>query len=121
MVMDRVKSLETSLVLTTGFLVIYLLTLNSVFLYLAFAVGFTGIFIKPFAKYIAIAWFKLAEVLNFFVSKLILGSLFFIVLFPIALLYRISNKDKLQLRKSVNTNWIERNHAYFSADLENIW
>jgi hypothetical protein len=119
--MDRTKTLETSLVLTTGFLLIYLITKSDLFLYLAFAFGITGIFIKPLAKYIAIAWFKLAEILNFVVSKIVLGILFFVVLFPVSLLYRISNKDKLRLKRSENSTWIERNHTYSSADLENIW
>jgi hypothetical protein len=119
--MDRTKSLETSLVLTTGFLLIYLISKNEIFLYLAFAFGIAGIFIKPLAKYIAIAWFKLADVFNFVFSKLILGTLFFVVLFPVSLLYRISNKDKLRLKRSENSTWIVRNHTYFSGDLENIW
>lgn len=119
--MDRNKTLETSLVLTTGFMLIFFFTKNDLFLYLAFAFGVTGIFIKPLAKYIAIGWFKLADILNYFVSKIILGTLFFVVLFPISLLYRISNKDKLRLTRSKNSNWVERNHIYSSADLENIW
>jgi hypothetical protein len=119
--MDRTKSLETSLVLTTGFLLIYLFTKNDMFLYLAFAFGITGIFIKPLAKYIAIIWFKLADILNFVVSKIILGALFFVVLFPISLLFKITNKDKLRLRRSMSSTWVERNHTYSSADLENIW
>ena len=119
--MDRTKTLETSLVLTTGFMILFLITGSRLFLYLALAFGITGIFIKPLATYIAIAWFKLADVLNFFVSRIILGTLFFVVLFPVSLLYRISNKDKLRLKKSDNSNWIERNHNYSSADLDNIW
>jgi len=119
--MDRSKTLETSLVLTTGFLLIYLLTKNDLFLYLAFAFGIVGIFIKPLAKYIAIAWFKLAELLNYIVSKIILGTLFFVVLFPVSLLYKISNKDKLRLKKSKSSLWIKRNHTYSATDLENIW
>ena len=119
--MDKSKTLETSLVLTTGFLLIYLITKSNLFLYLAFAFGITGIFIKPLAKYISIAWFKLADILNYFVSKIILGMLFFVVLFPVSLLYKITNKDKLRLKQSKNSNWIERNHTYSSADLKNIW
>ena len=119
--MDRSKTLETSLVLTTGFLLIYLLTKNDLFLYLAFAFGITGIFVKPLAKYIAIAWFKLAELLNYIVSKIILGTLFFVVLFPVSLLYKISNKDKLRLKKSKSSMWIKRDHKFTSGDLENIW
>ncbi|KAF0236710.1 MAG: hypothetical protein FD181_2480 [Prolixibacteraceae bacterium] len=119
--MERTKILETSLVLTTGFLLIYLLTQNELFLYLAFAFGITGIFIKLLAKYIAIAWFKLADILNYFMSKIILGTLFFVVLFPISLLYKISNKDKLRLKKSKDSTWIERKHSYSASDLKNIW
>jgi multisubunit Na+/H+ antiporter MnhG subunit len=92
-----------------------------VFLYLAIAFGFTGIFIKPLAKYIAIAWFKLADILNFFVSKIILGALFFVVLVPVSALYRIVHKDKLRLKRSDKSNWVERKHEYSTADLENIW
>jgi hypothetical protein len=119
--MDKTKTLETSLVLTTGFLLIYFLTKNDLFLYLAVAFGITGIFIKPLAKYIAIAWFKLADILNYIVSKIILGTLFFVVLFPVSLLYKISNKDKLRLRKSNSSMWIKRDHKFTSGDLENIW
>ncbi|MDO8952744.1 MAG: SxtJ family membrane protein [Draconibacterium sp.] len=119
--MDKAKTLETSLVLTTAFLVIYLITGNNVFLYLALAFGISGIFIKPLAEYIAIAWFKLADVLNYIISKIILGTLFFVVLFPVSVLYKISNKDKLRIKRSKNSMWIERNHTYSSSDLENIW
>jgi polyferredoxin len=119
--MERTKTLETGLVLTTAFLVIYLLTGNNVFLYLALTVGISGIFVKPVAKYIAIAWFKLADILNYFVSRIILGTLFFVILFPISLLYKITNKDNLRLKPSHKSTWIERNHTYSSGDLENIW
>ncbi|HSM49731.1 MAG TPA: SxtJ family membrane protein [Draconibacterium sp.] len=119
--MERTKVLETGLVLTTAFLVIYLLTGNYVFLYLALTVGISGIFVKPLAKYIAMAWFKLAEVLNFIVSKIILGVLFFVILFPIAVLYKISNTDKLGLRRSGKSGWVERTHDYTAQDLTNIW
>ncbi|MCA1760392.1 MAG: hypothetical protein LC658_11545, partial [Bacteroidales bacterium] len=116
--MERTKILETGLVLTTAFLVIYLITGNNVFLYLALTVGLLGIFIKPVAKYIAIAWFKLAGILNFFVSRIILGTLFFIILFPISLLYKIPNKDNLRLKRSDKSTWNIRNHTYSSGDLE---
>jgi len=119
--MERKKTLETRLVLTTVFLLVYLITKNDLFLYLSLAFGITGIFIKPLAKYIAVAWFKLADVLNYIFSRIILGILFFVVLFPVSVLYKITNKDKLRLKKSKSSIWVDRNHCYSSADLENIW
>jgi hypothetical protein len=59
--------------------------------------------------------------LNFFVSRIILGTLFFMILFPISLLYKIPNKDNLLLKRSDKSTWIKRNHKYTSGDLENIW
>lgn len=118
---DKNKSLETSLVLTTGFLILFLIFGNIWLLYAALALGIVGIFIKPVARYIAVAWFKLADILNFVVSKVILGILFFIILWPVSMLSRIFNKDKLQLKKSEKSTWILRNHNYSASDLKNIW
>ena len=121
LVMEKSKTLETSLVLTTGFLVIYVITKAELFLYISLTFAITGIFIKPVAKIIAVAWFKLAEILNYFFSKLIMGTLFFVLLFPVSLLYRIANNDKLNLKKKAKSNWNSRMHIYSSTDFENIW
>ena len=119
--MDREKSLETSLVLTSAFLLVFLITNIELFAYLAFSFGIIGVFLKPVAKIITIGWFKLAEILNYFVSKLILGTLFFIVLIPISMLSRVFNKDGLKLKKSSKSMWYKRDYKYAANDLENIW
>lgn len=119
--LEKNKIPETILVLTTGFLWIFIITKTELFLYIAIAFGMCGIFIKPLAKYITVGWFKLADILSYVSSKIILGMLFFIVLYPISLLYKISNKDKLRRKRSEDSDWIERNHNYSSADLQNIW
>lgn len=119
--MERNKITETSLVLTTGFLLIFILTKTIMFLYISLAFGITGIFIKPLAKYIAVAWFKLADILSYVSSKIILGTLFFIVLYPVSLLYKLTNNDKLRLKKTESSNWIKRNHRFSATDIEKIW
>jgi hypothetical protein len=119
--MERTKTLETSLVLTTGFLLIFIITQNELFLYISLGLGVTGIFFKPIAKYIAVAWFKLADILSYVTSKIILGILFFAVLFPVSILYKLLNNDKLKLKRSETSNWVERNHAFSASDIEKIW
>ena len=119
--MQKTKILETSLVLTTGFLILYIISSKAIFLYLALVFGIIGIFVKPLAKIIAIAWFKLADILSYIVSKVILGALFFLILLPISMIYKIFNKDKLQIKRTKKTNWVERNQTYSLVDLENIW
>lgn len=118
---SREKALETSLVLTAAFVLLYFLKPVEIFLYIAFGFGLTGIFIKPLARIIAFIWFKFAVILNFFVSKLILGAIFYLILFPISLLYRLTKKDPLNIRQSKANNWILKEHQYQAKDLENIW
>lgn len=115
------------MVIATALLVIYLYGVirheesKVIFVYLACGVGITGVLVKPLAKLIALGWYKLAEGLSFISSKIVLGAVYFIVLVPVALLYKAANKDKLGIRKSKKTVWIERNHTYSMKDLENLW
>ena len=88
---------------------------------MAICVGLTVILIPPLATYIAKGWFLLADVPNYIMSRIILGLLFFFILFPISIVYRIGRKDKLQIRKAESTTWVTRNQEYTGADLENIW
>lgn len=118
---SREKALETSIVLTAAFLLLYFLKPRELFLYIAFGFGITGIFIKPLAKIIAFLWFKFADILNFFVSKLILGTIFYLILFPISVLYRLTKKDPLNIKSGGTSHWIARNKKYEAKDLENIW
>ena len=118
---SRNKALETCLVLTTAFLLLYYFKPLTIFLYIAFGFGIIGILITPLARIIGFAWFKLAEILNFIVSKIVLGSIFYLILFPISVLYRLTKKDPLKIRNPGESNWIERNHKYEAKDLKNIW
>ena len=115
------KISETHLVLCTGFLIIYLVASNILFLYIALAFGIIGIFIPPLAKLITIGWFKLADILQYMMSKVILGTLFFIVLFPVSLLYRIFAKERPKKANHDISGWKDRNVTYSPSDLENIW
>jgi len=119
--MEKNKITETLLVLTTGFLLLYLFLKIPFFLYLALFTGIAGIFVKPLAKYIAMAWFKLGDVLGYLTSRLLLGILFFVVLFPVSVLYRLTTKDKLHVKRSPESNWTERNKDFTPGDFKNIW
>jgi hypothetical protein len=125
--MSKTKIYEALLVISTAFLVIYLYGLlkhgesKELFIYIACGIGMSGIFIKPLGKLIAQAWYKLADALSLFMSKIIMSVVFILVLTPIALLYRLSKKDRLSLNRKNESRWISREHHYTSDDLKNIW
>lgn len=118
---ENEKIIETMLVLTTGLLVVYLLTGGAVFLYLSVFLGLTAIFVKPLAALIAAGWLKLAHLLGFISSGIILSVLFFAMLFPVSFVYRVRHGNKLALKKPANSNWLDRNKNFGSGDLQNTW
>lgn len=55
------------------------------------------------------AWYQLGLFLGRFVSPIVLGILFFIVITPVAIVMRLSGRDALKLRKQdVSSHWIDR-------------
>lgn len=125
--MSKTKIYEALLVISTAFLVIYLYGLlrhgesKELFIYVACGIGLSGIIIKPLGKLIAQAWYKLADLLSLLMSKVIMSLVFVLVLVPVALLYRLSKKDRLGLNRKNESRWIGREHRYTSDDLKNIW
>jgi hypothetical protein len=119
--MIKEKTTETCLVLSTGFILLYLIFRLEVFLIASFVIGIIGVFIKPLANPITWFWLKLGEMMGFVISKVILTIVFFIFLLPIATLYRIVKKDTLDLKNSKVSMWKDQNRKFATKDLENIW
>lgn len=75
----------------------------------AVAVGFCGFFfpvlLNPFKK----SWMKLGELMGKVVSPLVLGTIFFVLITPVAIIGRLFGRDELRLKKlSVNSYWVDR-------------
>lgn len=118
---DRAKQLETCLVIVTGLIVIWLIAKKVEIIYAAIAIGVIGAFIPSIAKWIHWLWYKIAEIMGGIMSKVLLSLVFFLFLFPIAVLYRMFSKDTLQLKRNGQSYWTVRDHDYSKKDLENAW
>jgi len=54
-------------------------------------------------------WFKLGIILGNFISPIVMGIVFFVVVTPISLIIKIIGKDILSIKKSKSkTYWIEK-------------
>ncbi len=121
-IVKKGRPTETCLVIATGILVIYLFHPAKPLIYAAIALGVIGAFIPSVAKWIDWAWYKLSEGMGWVMSKVMLSVVFFVFLFPVAMLSRVfGKKDSLQLKKKPGSYWTERNHVYEGKDLENTW
>lgn len=115
------KELKSLLVIVVGLLVFYLIFNNAYFIYASVAIGGLSLLIPTVGKGINWVWFKIAEVLGWINSRILLSLLYYIFLTPISLLYRIFKKNSLDIKAPSKSIYEERNHIYSSKDLDNPW
>jgi len=119
--LNEKQKLEALLVIVLGFGILYLILDRIWLLYAALGVGVLSLMF-PFVKEgILWLWFKIAEVLGWVNTRILLSVVFFVILLPIARLSRLFTKDKLQLKSSEQSVFKTRNHLYTKEDIENIW
>ena len=117
------KTLETMGVLSAAALVFGLVLKVQMLLYVALGLILVGLFIKGLASLITRIWLKFAEVLGSVNTRIILSVVFFVLLTPIALVYRMIHGDFMCLkrREKEATYFSQREHAYSPRDLANPW
>lgn len=123
--MSEADKAKAQLVIVTGLLVIYFI-FSSRFpylLYAAVAIGVVSIAIPALGDLIVKGWYKLAEVLGAINGRILLSVVFFVILFPVAVLSRIGKKKNPLGLKNDNqaSAFTERNHLYTPKDLDQVW
>ena len=119
---NRRKHIETALVLVLALGVVYWFTDNSYFLLAAGGLGLVGLFIPVLAKLIHDWWMKLAQVLGFVMSKVLLSLVYFVVVLPMSLIARVfGGKNGVRLKPGAESYYIKRDFLYDSKSIENVW
>lgn len=114
------------LTMSAGFLILHLLARKNalareIFLCLGIGIPVISLLSSFLAEKIVWVWYKLAEAMGFVMSRVILSTIFFLFLTPIALLARLRKGDSLRLKKSEDSYFTSRNHQYGKKDLEKMW
>lgn len=117
------KGIQSILVILLGFLLLYLVFRWKGFLWIGSLIGIPGLVSSILRTYILRGWYKLASILGFINSKIILSVIFYLILTPIALVSRIFSKDKMQIKKrpEKDSYFTIRNHEFTSDDFKNPW
>lgn len=69
---------------------------------------------------ILFVWHKIANVLGYINTRIILFLIYFIVITPYSWLIKLFNKNKMKL-KNEKTQFVNVAHTYTAADFENMW
>lgn len=115
---------KANLAISTGLFVLYIfVSPNRYLLYVGTAVGVLTLLWPALAQWISWGWYKLAEGLGYVNSRILLTLVFFGFLLPVAMLYRLFNRDMLALKsgRTDKSLYKVRNHTYSADDLKNVW
>ena len=113
---------KTLLTICMGFLVVYLIGKWNWALMVSMGVGLIGIFSTFLSQKIEWFWIQLTKLLSMIVPNIILTAVFYLILFPVAILSRIfGKKDILQIKKGKQTYYLTINKKFGKDDFIYIW
>lgn len=113
---------KTVLTICIGFCFIFLYFDYKWSLYLALSIGLLGVVSDKISSAIDFLWMKLAKVLSLIIPNLLLTAIFFLCLFPIALLQKLfSNKNTLKLKNNTTSLWSNTTEKISKSSFEKMW
>jgi hypothetical protein len=104
-----------------------LLLLNLIFhwkwaIIASFLIGSSGVLSGYIAEKIHYLWMKLAFYLNLVFSNLLLSLVFYIILTPIAFLFRLfRSQDTLLLKRNPGSTFLVKQRTFNADDFVNPW
>ncbi len=120
---DSINNTKTVLTISMGFLVIHILTGIPWMLWISLAIGVIGMFSDYLSKVISDFWMRLAKLLSYIIPNILLTLIFFLILFPLALLSRlfIKDKDPLKLKNKYKNTFTDVDRNYNKGYFEKMW
>jgi hypothetical protein len=113
---------KTILTIVIGFLIVFVVSQWNWALTVSLCVGLIGIFSTFLSQKIEWLWMQLTKVLSMIVPNIILAVVFYLILFPVAILSRIlGKKDTMRLKGGSKTCYIELNKSFSKDDFTYPW
>jgi hypothetical protein len=121
--LDRLATSKTISVLTLAVLIACLIFSARWLLWLAVLMTLGNAFESRFTTALARYWMKFANLLGAFNSRVILTATFYLILTPLAFVYRIFNRPLVDhFRANKRQSYFENlNKTYTPADFEKTW
>lgn len=113
---------KTMLVITTGMLIVYVVTKWEATLIIALVIGLIGVFSTYLSKKVEFLWMKLAWILSLLIPNILLTIIFYLLLTPIAFLAKLTGKEDPLLLKNKGSSTFKKYEKNFNADsFKNPW
>jgi len=120
--MQEDTSRRTVLIISMGFLGLYLLFSWNWAAWVSLIAGVAGIVSSRLSRKIEWLWMKLAKISSFIIPNILLTLVFFLILFPLARFARlVGKKDLLMLSPKHSTYFIDIDKPMDRSDFEKTW
>ena len=107
--------------LTNGLVILFLITGKTWLLYISVALAVTALLIPAFAVLLGSSLKKVIQALGMVTNTILLTIVYFLLLTPLAILYRIANKKKRKPSLESNSFFIKKEHTFQAEDFNNQW
>ena len=121
MAANKKPSYEAPLAVVTLLLLIYWFYRIDWLIPTALILALAVLLFKPVARALNFAWERLIAAIGWINSRVLLGTIFFILLTPMAWLARLFRGDQLGLKNKSDSFFEVREHSFEPKDLENPW
>ncbi len=111
----------TVLVISMGFLALYLGFSIQWAAIVSLIIGVSGALSTYLSTKIEWTWMKLAKVLGYIISSILLCLVFYLIMYPISLLSKLFNKDPLMILKKYSSYFIDVNKKTDKNSFEKTW
>ena len=113
---------KTVLTVCVGILVFYFFSKLEWLLYTALIIGIIGVFSTYLSMVIDNLWMKLAWLLSYIFPTIMLSLVFFLIVFPLAILYKLfSRTDNLMLKNRKESLLMGTNKLFTKTSFEKPW
>jgi predicted membrane protein len=113
---------RTLLTICIGFLVIFMISRNEWILYGILLVGIIGILSTSFLNFVNYLWTKLIWLLGSIIPPIILGIIFFLVVFPVSLMAKMTRRKGIIAFKNNDQSLLVGSHKEFTkSSFEKPW
>ena len=113
---------KTVLTITTALLIVYLFTGWPWTIWAGVVLGVAAVFSKTASGLIHTGWMKFAYLLSLIIPNVLLTIIFYLILFPLAIISRIFSKEPaLKLQNNSDTMFTERVKTFSKEDFEKPW
>lgn len=122
--MQKIKSnpVKTMLTICVGFLLVFIITKIKWVLLVSLIVGLVGMFSSYLSEKIEFLWNKLAWLLSLVVPNVLLSIIFYLFLFPIAILSKLfGKKDEFLLKNNQASTFVNTNKSFSKKSFEQPW